>query len=132
MRWFRVNRLFGGCLALFALAMQLVISFAHIHPQDLSARPEVELGAKNSSTTVLADSENLFDKRTDKHGSGLPHDSCAICANINLISSALTVQGPVLSIPANFDSVIQLQATSDFEFQHNRYSLFQTRAPPII
>jgi len=130
MRWFRANRLFGGCLALFALAIQLVISFAHIHPQDLSPRPEVELSAKNSSTAVLADSENFFGKGTDNHGGGLPHDNCAICASINLISSALTVQGPALSIPANFDSV-QLQSIGDFEFQSNRHSSFQTRAPPI-
>jgi hypothetical protein len=130
MRWFRANRLFGGCLALFALAIQFAISFAHIHPQAFSPRPEVELGAKNSSTTVLADSEDFIGKRTDNHGGGLPHDNCAICASINLISSAVTVQGPVLSIPADFDSV-QLQSISDFEFRSNRYSLFQTRAPPI-
>jgi hypothetical protein len=130
MRWFRANRLFGGCLALFALAIQLVISFAHIHPLDLSRRPEVELGAKNSSTTALADGENFLGKRTDHPGGGLPHDNCAICASISLISTALTAQGPVLSIPANFDSV-QLQSISDFEFQQHRHSLFQTRAPPI-
>jgi hypothetical protein len=130
MRWFRANRLFGGCLALFALAIQLAVSFAHIHPQDLFSRPEVGLGAKNSSTTVLADGENFFDKRTDNHGGGLPHDNCAICASINLISSALAVQGPDLSIPATFDSV-QLPSISDFEFKSNRHSLFQTRAPPI-
>jgi hypothetical protein len=130
MRWFRANRLFGGCLALFALAIQLAVSFAHIHPQNLSPRPELGLVAKSSSTTVLADGETIFGKRTDNHGGGLPHDSCAICASINLISSALTVQGLVLSIPANFDSV-QLQSISDFEFQSNRHSLFQTRAPPI-
>jgi hypothetical protein len=130
MRWFRAHRLFGGCLALFALAIQLVVSFAHIHPQDLFAKPEVGFGAKYSTTTGLADGENSLGKRTDNHGRGLPHDSCAICASINLISTALTVQGLVLSIPANFDSV-QLQSISDFEFQQNRYSLFQTRAPPI-
>jgi hypothetical protein len=131
MRWFRAHRLFGGCLALFALAIQLVVSFAHIHPQDLSPRPEVGLGVRHSATTVLAYDESFFGKRTDNHsGGGLPHESCAICASINLISSALTVQGLVLLIPANFDSV-QLQSISDFEFQQNRYSLFQTRAPPI-
>jgi len=130
MRWFRANRLFGGCLALFALAIQLVISFAHIHPQNLSPRPEVGLGAKSSSTTVLADGEDFFGKRTDNHGGGLPNDSCAICASINLIRSTVTVHGPVLSIPANF-YVVQLQSISDFEIQSNRHSSFQTRAPPI-
>ena len=130
MRWFRANRMFGGCLALFALAIQLAVSFAHIHPQDLLPRPELGLVASKSSATVLADSEDFFGKRTDNHGGGLPHDNCAICASINLISSALTVQGPVLSIPADFDSV-QLQSIGDFEFRSNRYSLFQTRAPPI-
>src|SRR5258705_13067552 len=98
MRWFRANRLFGGCLALFALAIQLAVSFAHIHPQNLSPRPEVGLGAKTSSTTPLADGETYFGKRTDNHGGGSPPNSCAICASINLISNALTAQSPVLSI----------------------------------
>jgi len=130
MRWFRANRQFGGCLALFALAIQLVISFAHIHPQDFSPKPEVGLVADKSSATVLADGAASFGKRTDNHGGSWPHDNCAICASINLISSALTVQGPVLSIPSNFDSV-QLQSVGDFEFQSNRHSSFQSRAPPI-
>jgi len=75
MRWFRANRLFGGCLALFALAIQLAVSFAHIHPQDLSPRPEVGFDTKYSTTRGLADGENSLGKRTDNHGGGLPHDN---------------------------------------------------------
>ena len=35
MRWFWANRIFGGRLALFALAVQLALSFGHIHREDI-------------------------------------------------------------------------------------------------
>ena len=35
MGWFRAYRKFGGRLALFALALQFYLSFAHIHPDDI-------------------------------------------------------------------------------------------------
>ena len=41
MRWFRANRILGSRLALFALAVQFVLAFGHIHHDDIygSARP---------------------------------------------------------------------------------------------
>ena len=56
MRWFRAYRKFGGRLALFALALQFYLSFAHIHPDDiygpvgqaLSVAEAVNLPARNS------------------------------------------------------------------------------------
>jgi len=132
MRWFRANRLFGGCLALFALAIQLAVSFAHIHPQHFFPKQQARFADKASNSTVLtvlAAGATSLGKRTDNHGGGLPHDDCPVCASISLISSALTTQAPALSVPAHFD-LVQLQFLSDFEFQPIRYFLFHTRAPP--
>ncbi|MFZ2066980.1 MAG: hypothetical protein WAV27_13450, partial [Xanthobacteraceae bacterium] len=60
MRWFRAYRKFGGRLALFALAMQFYLSFAHIHPDDiygpvgnaLSAAEAVNLPAAESLKSI--------------------------------------------------------------------------------
>ena len=35
MRWFRANKTFGSRLALFALAVQFVLAFGHIHHEDI-------------------------------------------------------------------------------------------------
>ena len=129
MRWFRANRLFGGCLALFALAIQLAVSFAHIHPQDFLPKQVLGFADKASNAALLAAGATSLGKRTDNPAGGLPHHDCPICASISLIGSALTTQAPALSVPAQFD-VVQLQFFSDFEFRPIRYFLFHTRAPP--
>ena len=35
MQWIRKNRSVGSLAALFALSIQLVLSFGHIHPEDI-------------------------------------------------------------------------------------------------
>jgi hypothetical protein len=39
MSWVRTHRRIGGTLALFALALQLVLSFGHVHPRDFAGIP---------------------------------------------------------------------------------------------
>ena len=129
MRWFRANRLFGGCLALFALAIQLAVSFAHTHPQDFLPKQKLGFADKTSNAAVLTQGRTSFGKRTDNPDGGLPHDDCPICASISLIGSALNTQAPALSAPAHFD-LVQLQFFSDFQFRPIRHFLAHTRAPP--
>ena len=47
MRWFRANKTFGSRLALFALAVQFVLAFGHIHHEDIfgPARPAAAMAA---------------------------------------------------------------------------------------
>ena len=35
MLWFRANRILGSRLALFALAVQFIVAFGHIHRDDI-------------------------------------------------------------------------------------------------
>jgi hypothetical protein len=130
MRWFRSNRPFGGCLALFALGLQLAVSFAHIHPQDFFPKVELAFVAK-ASNALATTGASSFNAPSDDRGHGLPHDDCPICASISLISSAVTGEAPVLFVPTAFDVVLP-DSISDFEFQSLRYSSFQTRAPPVV
>ena len=41
MRWFRTNCRFYGALALFALALQITLSFGHVHIRDFAGIPGV-------------------------------------------------------------------------------------------
>jgi len=41
MRWVRGHRRVGACVALFALALQLVLSFGHIHLADIASLPRI-------------------------------------------------------------------------------------------
>ena len=136
MRWFRANRLLGGCLALFALGLQLVVSFAHVHPEDFIPNNDLVLNAEfrvagHISNADLSGHVVIGAVAPSDHGSGAPHDDCPICASMYLISTAVVGESPVLSVPATFNSV-SVQTIGDFEFQPVRYSSFQTRAPPAI
>ncbi len=97
MGWFRRNRSWGGVLALAALAIQLTLSFGHVHPPSL---------AGNNVTTAIAAVEHGDDGK----GNGTPHHTdpfCDICATIHLIATAQLPDAPVVaaivdSAPAPF------------------------------
>lgn len=84
MRWFRVNRRWAGRLALFALALQLALSFGHIHAEDLIA--PASLATASANETAPAD-----------HRSSLDHDGCAICATVHL-AGTLLLPSPVVAV----------------------------------
>ena len=45
MRWFRTRSRWGSCLALVALALQLALSFGHIHLKDVLGEPHSSASA---------------------------------------------------------------------------------------
>ena len=97
MRWFRSRSKGGSCLALLGLALQLTLSFGHIHLKDV-------LGAGHSSTSIEASTiatslEGPNAIPTDRE----PHDHedeyCAIYAINSLIGSARNIEPPAISAP---------------------------------
>src|SRR3954454_200846 len=90
LRWVRANRSRCGLLALFALALQLYLSFGHIHAEDLGLAPPAEVTAQAGA---------------DTHGSGPPptdhdeHDVCAICAALSLTASSVLPAVAPLPVP---------------------------------
>jgi Protein of unknown function (DUF2946) len=131
MKWFRSNIKHGARLALFALAVQLALSFGHFHwLAATQAAPVVP------SNLTLADTANVpagdqvkrqqpANPDTDQH----PGDSCAICAVIAMASTVLFATPPLLSLP---QAVEFLYLTTDAEFIHLKSAgvAFQARAPP--
>jgi hypothetical protein len=106
---------------LFALALQLVLSFAHVHADDLAASAAgaaIHAGLPASKTAPP----------TKPHG--LADDYCAICALIHLAAAVLPSAPPSLPLQIAFEGT-QLELTATAIFAASVHASFQARAPPI-
>jgi hypothetical protein len=122
MRWFRANRTFGGRLALFALAVQFVVAFGHIHRDDLYgfARTAVAVAAP-----VPEGGQPLPGDRPAKHSD----DYCAICAAASLLGNSFAAVAPSLPLPAASHAIERFDRVAVI-FIAPRRAAFQSRAPP--
>jgi hypothetical protein len=123
MRWFRTNKTFCSRLALFALAVQFVLAFGHIHHEDIygSARPAATIAA------ALPDgSQPLPANHPAKHSD----DYCAICATMSLLgNSFVAAAAPSLPLPVASHAIERLDRVAAI-FIAPRRTAFQSRAPP--
>jgi hypothetical protein len=127
MRWFRTNRRLGGRLALLALAVQIILSFGHIHHEDIfgPARPGV---AAASVAQAAADNSNAPPgDQPSKHGD----DYCPICAAISLLSNSFVAAAPQLPLPVVAHAVEHADRVVVTAIAPRR-APFQSRAPPIV
>jgi hypothetical protein len=122
MRWFRANKTFGSRLALFALAVQFVLAFGHIHHEDIygSARPAAAIAA-----AVPDGSQPLPGDQPTKHGD----DYCAVCATMSLLGNSFVAVAPALPLPPASQAIEQLDRVAAI-FIAPRRTAFQSRAPP--
>jgi hypothetical protein len=114
MNWFRTRIRPCAWLALFALAFQMLVSFGHIHSDDLGlppvsgpnqaedvATPSV-LTAKAGATTATAASvpahAAVQPTNSDRHPAS--DDYCPICASMVLAATAIPSLPPPLIVPA--------------------------------
>jgi hypothetical protein len=124
MKWFRSNIRQGSKLALFALAVQFVLSFGHFHGV-AHAAPAIRSGFV-ATTHASPQQTPASDRDSDRHA----HDGCAICAVMAMANTVLFATPPLLELP---QAVEFLYRTTDAEFVHlNSVRVaFQPRAPPI-
>jgi hypothetical protein len=123
MFWIRANRRIGATVALFALAVQLVLSFGHVHLD--KAGPFGPAVAGISAPQAPSGGGAPPDRQ---HRPGAD-DFCAICAAISLASTLL------LPAPAGITLPIAHAHAWPPEFQaalatREPHYLFQARAPP--
>ena len=130
MKWFRSNIKHGSRFALFALAIQFVLSFGHFHAGAAQAAPADPSYASSlpaaDAVAEPAQQQPASDQDSDRQQS----DPCAICAVIALANAVLFATPPLLLLPQAVDL---LYLTTDAEFVHLNSArvAFQPRAPPI-
>jgi hypothetical protein len=144
MKWFRTNIRRGSRLALFALAIQFVLSFGHFHENTAQAAPSA---AKQSApydvvraaATYTPHGASLAEapragpakSSSDDHPNGGAADDCAICAVLALANAMTPATLPYLLVPqaAAFWYLIIDAASVDL---NSPSVAFQPRAPPIV
>ena len=117
MRWFRRHIGLGSRLALFALAVQLVLSFAHVHVADVGRAPAVAAAVSGCGDAPTPKSDGPVDP------------GCAICGLIQLAATATPSAAPALPL-ALASAHARLAAADEFLLAPSPRLLFQARAPP--
>jgi hypothetical protein len=127
MRWFRSRSRLGACLALFALAFQLAVSFGHVHLEriaPLSAGASAFAGAQPSAADLNAPANPTG--RED-----LADDRCPICTLIHLAGALVPAEMPSLPLRAVFGR-LRLELAAEFDLTASHVALFRARTPPIV
>jgi hypothetical protein len=121
MRWVRSHIRFGSRLALLALALQIVLSFGHVHLSDV-ARTSAGAGVTLAGGTG---------SNAPAHKPIVPVDpGCAICALIQLASTSPPATAPVL-LPPTVVGTVALDAPDQAALAAAPPRHFRARAPPI-
>jgi hypothetical protein len=149
MKWFRTNVRQGSRLALFALAIQFVLSFGHFHESHVhvslvhesnaqeapgdgmrhvarSAAAHVSHGVWHADASRAVRSNTSPDRPSDRRLA----DGCSICAVLALADAMLSATPPDLPAPqaAEFAYLITNAHSVDLD---SAGAAFQPRAPPI-
>jgi len=121
MRWFRTHIGLGSRLALFALAVQVVLSFGHVHVGKLAA-------AKGA--IALAQAPDRHGGPTPKPHTGVD-EFCAICATVSLLASSVLPTASSLLPPVATEHR-WLTQFADARISSSPFVPFQARAPPVL
>jgi hypothetical protein len=126
MNWLRSNIRSWAWLALFALALQTVVSFGHTHRDDLGLPPLTKAGQ-----TQILDAKRAQTGPADQDHRPSPNHDCPICASIVLLGTGAPALVPVLVVPA---LVIRFSPTEKliYRLQPQFILSFQARGPPIV
>jgi hypothetical protein len=123
MHWIRSNIRFGSRVALVALALQIVLSFGHVHlcAADPDAPAQVSIGTAAGGA----------DQGPTNKADGADDAFCPLCASMQLIAGSVTAAGPALPLPAQLGST-GFQAPAEPALLPSLRALFNARAPPPV
>ena len=132
MKWVRSNIKHGSRLALFALAIQFVLSFGHFHAVAGQAVQPVPFELSHTNGLIAPNTVSAGAQQQSPSGNEpdrQPNDACAICAVMALANSVVFATPPLLLLPG---AIGFLCLTTDAEFVHLNSArvAFQPRAPP--
>jgi hypothetical protein len=127
MGWFRSRSSLGSYLALFALAVQLVLSFGHVHLEGgapTSPHGSALFGIHPSATAAAPADPG------GRESPALADDYCPICALTHLAGTLVLAEAPSLPRLAVF-SWLLLAAAVEFDIAGQHHSPLRARAPPL-
>ena len=129
MSWFRTHARLGSCLALFALAFQLAVSFGHVHIHG-NASHRSTLITDGAAVSAVSHVEQAKPAPTHPAGDRSQADEyCPICALIHLARALVPAEAPAVPLPGFFGQ-LQYAAAVAVELTASRPTLFRARAPP--
>ena len=110
---------------MFALAIQLTLSFGHLHVNTTQA----VLASRVLGLAIQPRTEQLVPPEvpTQHHPATLADDFCAICALMQL--GGVGDEPPALVLPDS-NQQMRLVAVTEFASAAPRYPFFHARAPP--
>lgn len=111
----------GAWVALFAIALQLVLTFGHMHP--------LPAAASSGVAAVTAATSEPGNGSSDRQTGDIAHDICAICVATQMANAAALPPPAALALPVR---VFVAMAFSGGTFAPPRLPslAFETRAPP--
>jgi hypothetical protein len=132
MGWVHCHKRCGARLALVALALQIVLSFGHVHLENVPL-DGVRISHVAAAGAHNGVADNVVAVQASRHlpaqNPGNDDDYCAICASIFLASTSFVSQPPPLPVPVGFRRIEHSFGTS-FDIIEPRRVAFRSRAPP--
>jgi hypothetical protein len=116
----RTLKHYGGLTALLALCFQLILSFGHIHPEEIFGRNGSGLNQATTVATALGQHDQTFAES----------DICDICAAATLLASGQLPDPPSLPARETYGSIKPAFEPAQLSVERP-FRLFQTRAPPV-
>ncbi len=121
--WVRSKLRQAATLALFALAIQLVLSFGHVHADDFAH-------ASTLTTQATASRHDTTPQSPLQHHDGLAAHHCGVCASIVHAGALVAAATPSLPVPPAF-AIRTETAAADFTLPDLTRAAFRSRAPPL-
>jgi hypothetical protein len=117
----------GVLLALFAIVLQAFVLATH-HHNDLFAD---SFATKSSATTLAAADRHTAPGKLPKPAIPDNQDNCPLCWGLHIAGAFLLPQIAPVAMPAMLPAIVATWE-GDYGLPARPFSLFRTRAPPII
>jgi hypothetical protein len=118
MRWFRSNVRSGAWCALVAMALQLALTFAHVHLRVTSTAQLAAIALPDGSSSPTKPKPRIVDEH------------CAVCTLIQMAGAAAPAAAASLPLPYLFTSA-PLTIGVEHQPATSPPLHFQARGPPI-
>jgi len=119
----------GSWLALSALALQLALSFGHIHLKDLVPQAHASTGPAIAALLPGSDARDSAALPTDREPHEHEDEYCPVYAINSLLGCSQTTEPPALPLPL-IAGQVRLASGDQSHLAERRHLPSQARAPP--